>query len=199
MIKEGSYWKDEDGNKWDANIYTEQQAESLRGWSNETDTNEHQNGNAAGGEVMIDEKKLKFAYSMLECIAINLIGGVAEGHQPSIEYYDAVNIAQEVIKGQLTAETDSLCNGMKAENEKTMKYVKICERAEKMGIQQSSRMTAMMDIESADRKFDLKLDEWASADDFEFAHDFCGIQNNVRRECFPATDFGMFVPRFAGR
>lgn len=30
--------------------------------------------------------------------------------------------------------------------EKMMKYVKICERAEKMGIRQSDRMGAMMDI-----------------------------------------------------
>lgn len=83
--------------------------------------------------------------------------------------------------------------------EKTMKYVKICERAEKMGIRQGDRMGAMMDIESADKKFNLRLDEWLNADDFNFAHDFCGIQSNIQRECFPATDFGLFVPRFAGK
>ena len=37
-------------------------------------------------------------------------------------------------------------------------------------------------------------------DDFNFAHDFYGIVNNINREKgFPATDFGFFVPRFAGR
>lgn len=35
---------------------------------------------------------------------------------------------------------------------------------------------------------------------FNFAHDFYGIVNNINREKgFPATDFGFFVPRFAGR
>lgn len=78
------------------------------------------------------------------------------------------------------------------------KYVEICKRAEKMGIEQGDRMDAIMDIESADKKFNLRLDEWIVADDFNFAHDFCGIQNNVRRDSFPATDFGLFVPRYAG-
>ena len=81
--------------------------------------------------------------------------------------------------------------------EKRAKYAKICGRAEEMGIQQGSRMTAMMDIESADIKFNMGLDEWLNADDPDFAHDFCGIQGNVQRGYFPATDFGMFVPRFA--
>lgn len=83
--------------------------------------------------------------------------------------------------------------------EKIMKYVEICERAEKLGIRQGDRMGAMMDIESADKKFNLRLDEWLKADDFNFAHDFCGIQNNIQRESFPATDFGLFIPRFAGK
>lgn len=58
----------------------------------------------------------------------------------------------------------------------------------------------MMDIESADKKFNMRLDEWLNADDFNFAHDFYGIVNNINREKgFPATDFGFFVPRFTGR
>ena len=36
------------------------------------------------------------------------------------------------------------------------------------------------------------------ADDFNFEHDYCGIQNNIKRGEFPATDFGFFLPRFAG-
>lgn len=82
--------------------------------------------------------------------------------------------------------------------EKMMKYGEICERAEKMGIQQCDREGSMMDIESADKKFNLRLDEWLKADDFNFAHDFYGIQDNIERGSFPATDFGLFVPRFAG-
>lgn len=78
------------------------------------------------------------------------------------------------------------------------KYVEACERAERLGIRQGDWIGAMMDVESADKKFNLRLDDWIKADDFNFAHDFCGIQNNIHRENFPATDFGFFVPRFAG-
>lgn len=63
-----------------------------------------------------------------------------------------------------------------------------------------NRYRKVMDIESADKKFNMRLDEWLNADDFNFAHDFYGIVNNINREKgFPATDFGFFVPRFAGR
>ena len=77
-----------------------------------------------------------------------------------------------------------------------LKYVEICERAEKLGICKNDRMSALMDIESADRKFRLRLEDWLKADDFNFAHDFCGIQDNIERDGFPATDFGFFVPRY---
>ncbi|WP_455618853.1 DUF6874 family protein [Eisenbergiella sp.] len=77
-------------------------------------------------------------------------------------------------------------------------YVKICDRAEKEGISRGDRLGALMDIESADRVFNLRLTEWLNADKFNFAHDYCGIQNTIVREEFPAIDFGMFVPRFAG-
>ncbi len=39
-----------------------------------------------------------------------------------------------------------------------------------------------MGIESADQKFNLRLEDWLKADDFNFAHDSCGIQNNIQRE-----------------
>lgn len=82
--------------------------------------------------------------------------------------------------------------------ERYLKYVKICERAERMKIDTGDRMGALMDIESADKKFNMRLDDWLQADDFNFAHDYCGIQNNIKRGEFPATDFGFFLPRFAG-
>lgn len=78
-----------------------------------------------------------------------------------------------------------------------LKYVEICEKAEKLGICNSDRTGALMDIKSADQKFHLRLNDWMNADDFNFAHDFCGIQNNIVRDSFPATDFGLFIPRFA--
>lgn len=33
----------------------------------------------------------------------------------------------------------------------------------------------MMDIESADRKFNMRLDDWFSADAFNFAQDYKGL------------------------
>lgn len=81
--------------------------------------------------------------------------------------------------------------------ERFLKYVKICKRAERMGIKQNSRLSALMDIESADKEFDLRLDEWLNSDDLNFAHDFIGIQNNIVRDNFTDERFGFFIPRFA--
>lgn len=66
-------------------------------------------------------------------------------------------------------------------------------------MQGSERLSTMMDIESADRKFDLRLDDWLAADDFNFTNDFLGIENNINCGAgFPTMDFEIFVPRFAG-
>ena len=76
-------------------------------------------------------------------------------------------------------------------------YLKICSRAEKMNLLQGMKFNAIMDIESADLKFNLDLDGWLDADDFNFAHDFIGIRSNIDRSVYPATNFGYFLPRFA--
>lgn len=79
------------------------------------------------------------------------------------------------------------------------KYVKIAIRAEEEGLyDKTMRVALLMDIESADKKFNMRLDEWLNADGFNFALDLLGIKNNIVRDKFPATDFGDFVPRFAG-
>lgn len=83
--------------------------------------------------------------------------------------------------------------------ERNRKYGAICARAKAMGIMKGDAIGAIMDIDSADQKFNLRLDEFLEADNFNFAHDFIGIQENIVRESFPATDYGYFVPRFAGR
>lgn len=75
-------------------------------------------------------------------------------------------------------------------------YTQICERAEKLGYN-GERLSLMMDIESADLKFNLRLEEMLNADDWNFVHDINGIMHNIVRDKFPATDFGFFVPRFA--
>ena len=81
--------------------------------------------------------------------------------------------------------------------ERFLMYVKIAEKAEKMGIYKGERSTLLMDIESADNAFKLNLEAWLNADNENFAHDLIGIVNNVNRSEFPATDFNLFVPRFA--
>lgn len=80
--------------------------------------------------------------------------------------------------------------------EKFMTYVKLAERAEKMEIYKGERFSLLMDIENADKVFNLRLEELLNADDFNFAHDIVGIVNNIDRR--NPTDFNLFVPRYAG-
>lgn len=81
--------------------------------------------------------------------------------------------------------------------ERFMQYVEVAKRAEEMGIYTGERMTLLMDLESADNMFNLRLEDLLNADNFNFAHDVMGIVNNVNRSEFPAKDFGLFVPRYA--
>lgn len=75
--------------------------------------------------------------------------------------------------------------------------VRIVERAESMGIAYGDRFTKIMDIDYAHKQFNLRLEEMLVANDFDFAHDFTGIQASMNRETCRID--GMFVPRFAGR
>lgn len=77
-----------------------------------------------------------------------------------------------------------------------MMYVKLAQRAEGMGIYHGERITLLMDIENADKVFNLKLDELLNADDGNFTHDIIGIMANIDRN--NPTDFNFFVPRYAG-
>lgn len=81
--------------------------------------------------------------------------------------------------------------------ERFMQYVEVAKRAEEMGIYTGERMTLLMDLESADNMFNLRLEDLLNADNFNFAHDVVGIVNNINRAEFPAKDFGLFVPRYA--
>ena len=79
--------------------------------------------------------------------------------------------------------------------ERFEKIITIIKKAEAMGIGQGDRITRILDIENADKQFNLDLDDWLNADDENFAHDFIGIQNHMNRETMRCEDF--FVPRFA--
>ena len=72
---------------------------------------------------------------------------------------------------------------------------RIINRAEALGIGIGNRCTRFMDITNADKQFNLRLDEWLAAGDFDFAHDFTGIQANINRQTCKVEN--LFVPRFA--
>ena len=76
-------------------------------------------------------------------------------------------------------------------------FSKIAKRAQKMGIAMFDHISQMMDLEVAHSQFSLRLVEFLNADDFNFAHDFCGIQQHIDRKKGVIVDF--FVPRFAGK
>ncbi len=75
-------------------------------------------------------------------------------------------------------------------------YLAIVKRAQAMGIAQGDQLCQMMDVEAAHKQHNLRLEDWLHADDFNFAHDFCGIQNTMNRKT--ALTEGYFLPRFAG-
>lgn len=72
---------------------------------------------------------------------------------------------------------------------------KIVVRAHKMGIAVGDCITQMMDVDHAHKQFNLRLEDWLNADDFNFAHDFCGIQRHIDRST--GSVGGFFLPRFA--
>lgn len=74
---------------------------------------------------------------------------------------------------------------------------KIVVRAQKMGITIGDHITQMMDVDHANKQFNLRLEDWLKADDFNFTHDFCGIQRHIDRSTGKVGDF--FLPRFAGK
>lgn len=72
---------------------------------------------------------------------------------------------------------------------------KIVERADNLNLLYDDRTSLMMDLDVANKKFDLRLNELLEADEFNFSHDICGIQNNINRTT--KTFMNCFVPRFA--
>ena len=74
---------------------------------------------------------------------------------------------------------------------------KITERADNLNLLCDDRISLMMDLDVANKEFNLRLSELLEADDFNFSHDICGIQNNIDRTT--KTFINCFVPRFADR
>lgn len=83
------------------------------------------------------------------------------------------------------------------DKEQTELTIKIVNRAEKLGLMQTGRITALLDMEKATEDFNLQLTDMLNADVFNFAHDFVQIQNDINRTTGKFSN--RFVPRFAGR
>lgn len=74
--------------------------------------------------------------------------------------------------------------------------MEILDRAEKLGIIQSDNVTAFIGLEKPTVHFNFLIEDMLKADDFNFAHDFVNIQNDINRRTGKFS--GMFVPRFTG-
>ena len=75
--------------------------------------------------------------------------------------------------------------------------VKIVERAEELMLfdPHEERWVRLLDIGYADKQFNLRLDDFLNADDFDFVHDWNGIHRHMNRRTCKIE--GYFVPRFA--
>lgn len=76
-----------------------------------------------------------------------------------------------------------------------MTIVEIAKRAEEKDMLAFNRMSLIMDLEHANDEFNLRLDDLLNADEYNFAHDIIGIQNNLDRTSGKMKN--LFVPRYA--
>lgn len=73
--------------------------------------------------------------------------------------------------------------------------MKIAKRASEMDLLAFDRISLKMDLELAEKTFNLRLSELLIADDMNFSHDIVGIQNNINRETKEFENF--FLPRYS--
>ncbi len=72
----------------------------------------------------------------------------------------------------------------------------IANRAIKLGINfHADKMCLMMDLECVHESTPLNLDRLLAADELNFTHDICGIQNHLNRTTRQLED--CFVPRLS--
>lgn len=147
----------------------------------------------------VEAKGLEKLEKVEKALATTEKKGFEEAHKDYCDFIEKLAETTGLTTGELDRHFTTLLAEKGEKKKRNRKYGEICARAKAMGIMQGDAIGAIMDIDSADQRFNLRLDEFLEADDFNFAHDFIGIQENIVRESFPATDFGYFVPRFAGR
>lgn len=80
-------------------------------------------------------------------------------------------------------------------NEASKLIHKITERAEKEELLANDRLSLIMDLEVANKEFDLKLEKLLNADLQDFSHDIIKIQTHLDR-ANKKFEKG-FVPRYA--
>lgn len=147
----------------------------------------------------VEAKGLEKLEKVEKALASTEKEGFKEAHKDYCDFIEKLAETTGLTSGELDRHFTTLLAEKGEKKKRNRKYGAICARAKAMGIVQGDAIGAIMDIDSADQRFNLRLDEFLEADDFNFAHDFIGIQENIVRGRFPATDFGYFVPRFAGR
>lgn len=147
----------------------------------------------------VEAKGLEKLEKVEKALATTEKEGFEEAHKDYCDFIEKLAETTGLTTGELNRHFTTLLAEKGEKKKRNRKYGAICARAKAMGIMKGDAIGAIMDIDSADQRFNLRLDEFLEADDFNFAHDFIGIQENIVRESFPATDFGCFVPRFAGR
>ena len=84
-----------------------------------------------------------------------------------------------------------------AKKENFKLIAEIAKRAESMNLLMFDRFSLIMDLECANREFNLRLEEFLDADNFNFAHDISGIQNNINRQTKQFEN--CFLPRFSSK
>lgn len=76
----------------------------------------------------------------------------------------------------------------------------IVARAQRLGFYENNRVTAFIDVQKAAKHFNMRLEKWLNAEDYDFTHDILGIYKAINRVVYP-VDFSndpYFLPRFAG-
>lgn len=82
---------------------------------------------------------------------------------------------------------------MNSVNKETI--IKIAKRAESMNLLMFDRLSLILDLECAAEKFNLRLGELLNADNLNFTHDICGIQNHINRRTMQFENH--FIPRYS--
>lgn len=110
--------------------------------------------------------------------------------------YDSINKELEELHGEFKASKLSGDTTIEIAIKKLelATILAIAQRAQKMNILRVTKLTLLMDLENVNKMFGLRLEDLLRADKLNFAHDVCGIQENMDRKNKKLND--RFLPRF---